>query len=373
MPQPSRRRRRSGFGNVRKLPSGRWQARYPGPDGRTYKAPMTFEAKGDAVAFLSAVHTDIARGVWVDPATKKATRVPVLGEYASAWLEQRDIKPRTRAHYRELLAVHIAPTFGDVPLTGITPAAVRTWHATLQTGPTARAHAYSLLRTILGTAVDDGVIVTQPCRIRGASRVERAVKIEPATIEELHSIAELMPSRLRLIVPLSAWCALRFGEVTELRRRDVDLAGGVLRIRRGVVRVDGQVIVDTPKTVAGTRHVHVPEFLLPAIKAHLRNHAQIGANGLLFHGVNGGQLAHSSFTYHFNRAAEAVGRPDLTPHALRHTGATLAARSGATIAELMARLGHTSPAMALRYQHAAAGRDAQIAAALGRLWEDQAR
>lgn len=334
-----------------------------------YRAPLTFEAKGDAQAFLSGVHADIARGRWVDPATKRAARVPRLDEYAAAWLAQRNIKPRTRAHYRQLLDRHLAPTFGDVPLTAITPAAVRTWHANLTTGPTARAHAYSLLRTILGTAVDDGVITVQPCRIRSAGKVERAVRIEPATMEELAALAELMPARLRLIVPLAAWCALRFGEVTELRRRDVDLRAGVLRIRRGVVRAAGQVIVDTPKTSAGTRNVHVPGFLLPAIKTHLRDHAQIGANGLLFYSGDGGQLAHSSLTYHFNRAAEAVGRPDLTPHALRHTGATLAAQAGGTVGELMARLGHSSPTMALRYQHASADRDRTIAERLSVLAE----
>jgi integrase len=66
-------------------------------------------------------------------------------------------------------------------------------------------------------------------------------------------------------------------------------------------------------------------------------------------------------------AREAAGRPDLRFHDLRHTGAVLAAQTGATLAELMSRLGHSTPQAALRYQHAARGRDAEIAAKLSEL------
>jgi integrase len=71
----------------------------------------------------------------------------------------------------------------------------------------------------------------------------------------------------------------------------------------------------------------------------------------------------------FYKARVTAGRPDLRWHDLRHTGAVLAASTGATLAELMARLGHSTPGAALRYQHAARGRDAEIAAALSRLMD----
>jgi integrase len=77
----------------------------------------------------------------------------------------------------------------------------------------------------------------------------------------------------------------------------------------------------------------------------------------------------STFKRHFYRARGAAARPDLRFHDLRLTGAVLAALSGATLAELMARLGHSTPQAALRYQHAAAGRDKAIAARLSELAE----
>ena len=72
-------------------------------------------------------------------------------------------------------------------------------------------------------------------------------------------------------------------------------------------------------------------------------------------------MKHGALYKVYRRARKAAGRPDLRWHDLRHTGATLAAQAGATLAELMNRLGHSTVTAALIYQHAAAGRDAEIA------------
>lgn len=71
--------------------------------------------------------------------------------------------------------------------------------------------------------------------IRGAGRVPRSTQIHPATLDELAVITEAMPEELRLAVQLGAWCALRYGEVFELRRKDLDTIHGVVHVRRGVV------------------------------------------------------------------------------------------------------------------------------------------
>jgi integrase len=180
-----------------------------------------------------------------------------------------------------------------------------------------------------------------------------------------------LPDRYRLMALLASWCALRFGELAELRRSDVDTKSGVLRIRRGVVRVGGRTIVKSPKSDAGSRDVAIPPHLMPAVREHLLQHAESGKDGLLFPAQDGGHLAPSSLYRVFYRAREAAGRPDLRWHDLRHTGAVLAAQTGATLAELMGRLGHSTPAAALRYQHAAADRDYEIARKLSVLAEAQ--
>ncbi len=367
-------RTRRSFGAIRKLPSGHYQASYAGPDLVRHKALTTFTARIDAEGWLHRQRRAVEGDGWVPPAAPRPAAVTVA-DYAAAWLADRDIAPRTRAHYRHLLDRHVLPAFGDLLVQGaISPAAVRTWHASLAstTGPTAKAQAYALFKSVLATAVEDGLIATNPCKIRGAAAAKRAKQIEPATLDELVVIAEHMPARSRLLVPLAGWCALRFGEVAELRRKDIDLDRGVLRIRRAVVRVGGQTIVGKPKSSAGVRDVAIPPHLLPMVRQHLREHAQIGPDGLLFYGVKGGNLPHSTMLWQFHRAAEAAGRPDLTPHALRHTGAVLAAQSGATLVELMGRLGHTTPALAMRYQHASADRDRALAGRLSDLVREAA-
>ncbi len=254
-------------------------------------------------------------------------------------------------------------------MTAITPAAVREWNAKLRTstGPTQRAHAYSQLRTILNTAVADEVIPANPCRVRGAGRSKRARKIEPATLGELEAIAAAMPARYRLMVLLAAWCALRFGELAELRRSDIDVRGGVVHVRRGVIRGDDGRVVKGPKSEAGKRDVNIPPHLMPLVHEHLAGHVQRGRDALLFPAAAGGHMAPSSLYAVYHPAREAAGRPDLRFHDLRHTGAVLAAATGATLAELMARLGHSTVSAAMRYQHAAADRDRAIAEALSGL------
>jgi integrase len=357
--------RRSGFGNVRRLPSGRYQARYQRPGTDTFvNAPFTFTTKGDAEAWLTTTRADLIRGAWLPLDT-----TTTLSEYAETWLAQRALKPRTRAEYRKILDQRILPALGDVQMRRLSPAVVREWHARTALGtPTARAHAYALLKTICQTAVTDEIILANPCRIPGASQAPRVSETKPATLDDLTVIVDSLPKRYRLMALLAAWCAMRFGELTELRGSDVDTKVGLVRVRRGVTWVDGEAVVGTPKSKAGSRDVAVPPHLLPAVREHLLEFG-VGRDGLLFPARQDPteHMKPSTLWSVWARARAKASREDLRFHDLRHTGATLAAASGATIAELMARLGHSTPTMALRYQHAAKERDQQIAAKLSEI------
>jgi integrase len=370
---PNKKGTKQGFGSLRTLPSGRIQARYTGPDKLSHTAPVTFETKGDAETWLATMRADIVRGLW-RPRGKGAPRT--LADYAGDWLEYRNLKPRTRAHYKSLLAAKITPFLGSIPLKDITPETIRRWHAELTKDgtPTTTAHAYGLLRSILATAVTDDLIPANPAHIRGAGSSKRVKKIKPLALTELEKLVAAMPDRYKAMTLMAAWCGLRFGELTELRRGDVDLKNGLIRVRRAVVHLDGKAIVGTPKSDAGIRDVAIPPHLLPLLKTHIKEHGQPGKQGLLFPSATGGHLAPSSLYgrpptkkragWGFYAARAAAGRKDLRWHDLRHGAAIMAAQSGATLAELMNRLGHSTPAAALRYQHAAQDRDMQIAKAL---------
>ena len=365
-------RAKRDFGTIRKRANGRWQAYYMGPDQAFHRAPSTFEAKVDAEAWLAAERRLMQNDEWSPSKSRRAKVVrstEMFGPYAEAWLEQRELKPRTRALYRRLLDRFILPAFAEVSLRDITPQVVRTWHSGLDSSrPTQRAHTYSLLRSILSTAVTDEILASNPCRVRGAGSAKRVRSIEPATLGELEVLLEQIPAPYRALVLIGAWCGLRFGEVSELRRKDVDLKAKTIHVKRGVVRIGKEVTVGKPKNIAGVRDIAVPPHLLPILEQHLKEHVALGREALLFPSVKDPdvQVHTNTLRRHWLKARLAAGRPDLRVHDLRHTGAVLAAQSGATLAELMARIGHSTPQMALRYQHVARGRDAEIAARMSK-------
>jgi integrase len=289
-----------------------------------------------------------------------------LKDYAETWLTGRDLQPRTRLLYRDLLDALILPELGDARLERVTPTTVRNWHSSLDAStPTRRAHAYSLLRSIYATAVSDDLVAASPCRIRGAGKAKKARTTRIASLAELDVIVEALPERFRPMALLAAWCSLRFGELAELRRGDVALASATLRVERAVTSRNGQVFVGDPKSEAGRRTVSIPPHLVPVLAAHLET-ISADSTALLFpaHGGPDQHLAPTTFHTPWSKARKAAGRPDLRVHDLRHTGATLAAATGATLAELKQRLGHSTSEAAMIYQHVAADRDRAIAEAL---------
>ncbi|MDZ4234797.1 MAG: tyrosine-type recombinase/integrase, partial [Dietzia sp.] len=180
-----------------------------------------------------------------------------------------------------------------------------------------------------------------------------------------------MPDRYRVAVLLAAWCALRFGELIELRRRDVTDGGTVLRIRRAAVHVDGKYIVGTPKSAEGIRDVSVPPHIVPLLLEHLDTYTAGGRDALVFPTSRGTRVSQAGFTKPFKAALATIGREAVRVHDLRHFGAVAAAQAGATTRELMDRLGHSTPAMAMNYQHVAKNRPAAIAARMSQLAEGE--
>ena len=376
---------RRSTGHIRKLPSGRFQASYIGPDQTRHAAPRTFTARMDAEGWLRDERRMIENSEWKAPfervrAQRRRDVSPTFAEFAEQWVstrrtaQGRPIRDSTAAGYRSVLAHHLLPILGNVRLTDMTAQHVRDWYRGLdQRKPRMASKAYGQLRAIMNSAVDDELISASPVHIRGAGATAHRRKLEPATLNELQVIAESMPVRFQLMIWLASWCALRYGEIVELRRSDIrvspDAASALIRVRRGVVFLKGAKQVTAPKSDAGVRDVAMPPHLIPMLVDHLQRHAARGANGLLFPADGGGHLWSSVMQKYFRLARERAGRPDLRFHDLRHTGAVLAAQQGATIADLQARLGHSTAAAALLYQHTAAGRDQLIAQRLSQLVE----
>jgi len=406
------------FGNARKLPSGRFQIRYPGPDGRLRTGPETYGRKSDADKALVLVEAQLNSGEWTDPERGKVK----LGEYAARWITERPkLRPRTIDLYRWLLAKHLAPHLGGVPVGKVSTAMIREWRATLPVSVTAKA--YRLLRAVLMTAVEeDKILPRNPCRIRGAGDEETPER-PVLTVAQVFALAELVGRRpvgnirnapaggyqLRFrrhgefrtspevygtrteaeqalwkmaddgradcnqdrrylaLVLLATFASLRWGEVTALRRADIDLAASTVRVRAAFIeRSTGEMLLGPPKSKAGRRVVGIPQAIIPVLSEHLSVFVKDEPGALFFPGVMGGPLRRGNF----NRmsawpyAVRSIGAEGLHFHDLRHTGNHFAASSGAGLRDLMARMGHDSERAALIYQHEARGADQAITSAI---------
>ncbi|MGX1883905.1 tyrosine-type recombinase/integrase [Streptomyces sp. NPDC055287] len=356
----NRKGKRRRFGSVRRLPSGRFQARYPGPDGLLRSAPDTFASQTDADRWLVRKEAEIIEGRWQDPDEKI-----VFGVYAESWFKERDYAATTRERNSSALRLHILPTFERAVLSEITTPQIRRWRADLLgagVGEPTVAKAYQILRAIMNTAVDDGLIQRNPCRIKGAGATKTAER-PFLEVVEVFQLAESVPARFRVFILLAAFTGLRFGELAALQRRDVDLERRTVSVRRALAetRTNG-LLIKAPKSAAGVRTVAFPASLRAELAAHLDKHAESGRMGLVFTGARGGQLRRNNFRRIWLRAVEKAGLGDVHFHDLRHTGNTLAATGGATTRELMQRMGHSSVRAALIYQHLVNGRDHAIAA-----------
>ncbi|MET7777901.1 tyrosine-type recombinase/integrase [Streptomyces mirabilis] len=362
----NRKGQRRSFGSVRQLKSGRWQVRYRDPEiGQLRPAEKTYPTKSDAQVALTHIEADITRGQWSDPDAGAVN----FAEYATAWLRDRKLADRTRERNESVMRLHVLPTFGTGTMADVTTARVRGWRGKLLAagiGEPTVVKAYQLLRALMNTAVDDELIKRNPCRITGADRYD--VPERPVlTVSEVFAIADAIAPRYRLLVLLAAFTTLRFGELAALRRRDIDLEGLTVSVRRSQAELqDGRLFDKAPKSAAGVRAISFPAELLDDVTRHLGQFATSGRDGHVFVGPQGGQLRRSNFRDDWVSARKAAGvTSELHFHDLRHTGNTLASTAGASTRELMTRMGHSSSRAALIYQHMTSDRDRAIADRLG--------
>jgi integrase len=421
---------RRRFGSIRKRESGRYQIRYIGADGQMHTGPETFERKTDADRALVLIEAQISAGNWTNPEGGKAK----LEDYATTWITQRPgLRPRTVDLYRWLLKKHIAPYIGGVAVGKMSAALVREWRAKLLANGVSvsmAAKAYRLLRAIMATAVDDGLLPRNPCRLKGAGD-EHAAERPVLTVGQVYELADRVgmrpvgniratpdgyrlrfahngvmrtpperyttraealralwkmagdsradsthDQRFRALVLLATFASLRWGEVSALTRADLDLKARTVRVRAAYVeRSTGPLVLGPPKSQAGRRIVGIPAAIVPDLEQHLAVYVKPGSGALVFPGIMGGPVRRGNFNKlsGWPHVVEALGMPGLHVHDLRHTGNQFAANSGAGLRDLMARMGHDSERAAMIYQHEARGADKAITDAIDKHVDDEQR
>jgi integrase len=361
----------------RKDGSWRWEARIPDPTrGPTGKIEHTTRTKREAEDWIASQRAAQLAGSYVDP--RKGNTL--LRDVAAAWQESwpNRLSPTTALRYRGILNTHLLPAFGTTPVGKIDRAACQRYfnRMTAEGRPPATVHStHRVLRTLLGTAVRDGLIPSNP-----ATRLDlpkpRPAEPEYLSAEEVRDLAAAIDPFYSTMVLFAAYTGLRVGELLALRRQDVDLLRGVAHVRRALKDVSGRLEFGDLKTAGSRRDVSLPAFLRTALAEHLSRPSPggTGPEALVFASKTGRPLRHNLFyRRHFKPAvAKALPhKPTLRFHDLRHTCASLSIAAGAHPKLISARLGHSSITITLdRYGHLFPSMEEALAKALDAAYSD---
>ncbi len=343
---------------VEKLDSGRVRAVYRDEAGR--RRSKTFDRRAEAKAWLAAEATDRARGQWVDPRGGALA----FGTWAEQWLAARLVRATTAASDRGRYVNHLEPAFGAVPLRDISPLRVRSFVAELATrrSPATVRHVHALLSTILSDAVEEGLLLHNPCRRTNLPRSSP----RPQTFlspDQIAGLAAAIDPHYRQLVITAAGTGLRWGELTGLSPAAVDLLHGRLYVDRTLVDLNGQLSFGEPKTRGSRRVVSLSRTLVDALTGQLDR----ATPELVFSSPDGEPLRRSNF-YHrtWRPAVRAAGlEPAPRFHDLRHSHVAMLIAAGVPVKAIQERLGHASIVMTMnRYGHLLQTVDATMLAAV---------
>lgn len=348
--------------SIRKLQSGKWQARYTDPDGNR-RSVGTYLTKASAEKALREVLQQIDKGTW--ELTRDSFRAAEIGKTLT--LEQvakryrqlgtrggNSLSPRTLGEYERYIQRDLAEFAGE-PIRAITRQRVESWWIAFgDQRPTLRQKVYSHLKSVMSYAVESGYTSSNPCQVRGAGSTITRTPKAIATKEEAAQILEVAPIELKLLFAIALWGGLRKGELLELRRKDLALDSSgfyLVSIQRAVIWLPGGLIqVKEPKW-ASRRNVALPKWLNELITSHLAKMGTIDPEALLF-------PYKADFSEHYPNHAinriwasirKATGYTG-SLHSLRSFAGTNYAMTGATLREIMDRLGHNNYKTAMLYQ-----------------------
>ncbi len=354
-------RRTTATGDVR------YEVRLRGPDG--LERSRTFRTRKAAETYERELLAQRDRGGWVDPRAGRITLADWVTEWSGTLV---NLRPSSRRIYLDNLRLHVLPEFGSVQLNKLDKAMLRAWMARLTAShlkPASGHQVYRALRRVLGSAVENDILVRNPLDGIKPPRFEQQEMrfLAPGEVAQLEGAIDV---RYRAFVTVGAYCGLRLGELAGLRRHRVDLLHRHLQVVEQLGRgEDGRWSLQPLKTRSSLRSVALPAIVVDNLDEHLRHWAGHGREGFVFTAPDGGPIDPDNFRARvWTPAVAAAGLVPLRIHDLRHTTASLAIAAGADVKMLQTMLGHASAVMTLdRYGHLMPGRAQDVAARLDAL------
>jgi integrase len=316
----------------------RWRAVWI--EGRDEKK-QSFATKDAAKAHLTWVEHNQRSGTYI---SQDRGRVFVR-DIIDVWVEtQVHLKPSTMAATRSDVRATIKPYWGGKILADITRADVQAWVSGMDKAARTVDTIYGRFRKFLNWCVEEGRIVASPAKGVNLPKGHKREHIF-LTVPQVRRLAAEIDDRFTDLIWFLATTGLRFGEAAELRTKDVDLKRHRIRVARSVTEVEGKMVIGPPKN-GKERTVPLTAFMAERLRAHLEGR---GREVLVFPSERGQHLRSNNFKpREYDPAVEAAGLPEgLWIHDLRHTAASLAVHSGASVKSVQRMLGHASAALTL--------------------------
>ncbi|MDI6712694.1 MAG: site-specific integrase [Anaerosomatales bacterium] len=275
-----------------------------------------------------------------------------LAEWKRGALEASDRKPTTKSNYRDLSRLHLEPPpFGSIPLSKLRPSHIERLMLSLRDrglSDATRQRVFNILRAALKDAVRDGLIAENPAERLKQPKVPRH-EARFLTLEETRAVLEAAKdSRYYPVFALIAALGLRRGEALGLKWEDVDLEARVLRVRRTLSEVDGELVLTEPKTAKARRTLALSDGLVALLKEQRRRQIaerlQAGSwwteSGHVFTTEFGRPVHPSNLARTFRAAVSKAGVPGASLHTLRHSAATAWIEQGFSLKAVSELLGH---------------------------------
>jgi integrase len=352
------------YANVEQLPNGtyRWRLNIKGFNASS-KGTTYFDAYQ---CYLDAQQAkqQMKLGTYVPAGASHSGQD--FKSYAETYINSpsgtgKTLAPTTQVKYRSYLALHLT-TFHNLAISAITPAQVRDWHTKLHAKhATTSARAYTFLAAVLNRAVDDGLIPSNPCKVKGARQATSGVVKYFPTDDDIREIANHINPRFQMLVTFAALTGLRVGELRALRIRSLRMVTVdrenryIVDVTNSISNVNGTIVEGPPKSAFGVRSNQLPAAFSPYLSAYIASIPQQPEN-YLFPSENGLKpFDPGVLTNNWKRAKKRAGITvdHFTPHCLRHYAATYYLRNVSNnIADLKAFLGDSSDQAVWKYLHA---------------------
>ncbi|MEJ6019843.1 tyrosine-type recombinase/integrase [Corynebacterium sp. H113] len=326
-----------------------WRVQYRAPDG-TSRTKQGFRTKDEAQAWADKNATTIRDGQWISPTVESAA----VSSLWPGWeASQHHLAASSMKALDASWRVHVKPRWGHIPVSKVHPADVQEWVDGLadKRSPTIVHRAYGVLRSLMGDAVRYRMVSANPCD---------GVRLPPRKGKKMYVLSE---AQLRSLVDASrryqslllflGWTGARWGEAAALTVGDLDLKKGRATISKSASTVGGAVTVGSTKT-GRTRVIGIPRHVCSAMREDVRGKLP---GALVWANTKGGYLTTPSRRSWFHSAVDRCRAadpdfPDISPHDLRHTAASMLVASGAPVTLVARQLGHQSVKLTLdTYAH----------------------